>query len=241
VGSVLGTAAYLAPEQARGEEAGPRSDLYALGVVTYQLISGRLPYEASSLTELALKQQQEAPPMLDTLVAAVRPELADAVAIALALDPADRYQTAREMGRALTDGEHGIASSQRRPGARASETAATSLLAGAPAPGRSPAADGATAPASAVKPRRPRPGPARAAAPAPAASGPPVEGRATRRRSRGRLLFALLALLAVAAAIAAVALVTAPSTTKVFLRNVVYTDVQQTSSALKQLVSENTK
>ena len=231
VGSVLGTAAYLAPEQARGEEAGPRSDLYALGVVTYQLISGRLPYEASSLTELALKQQQEAPPMLDTLVAAVRPELADAVAIALALDPADRYQTAREMGRALTDGEHGIASSQRRPGARAPETAATSLLAGASEPGRSRAADGATAPASAVKPRRPRPGP----------SAPGAEGRPARRRSRGRLLFALLALLAVAAAIAAVALLAAPSTTKVFLRHVVYTDVQQTSSALKQLVSENTK
>ena len=88
VGSVLGTAAYLAPEQARGEEAGPRADLYALGVVTYQLISGRLPYEASSLTELALKQQQEAPPMLDTLVAAVGPQLAEAVAISLALDPA---------------------------------------------------------------------------------------------------------------------------------------------------------
>ena len=49
VGSVLGTAAYLSPEQARGEEAGPRADLYSLGVVTYQLLSGRLPYEATSL------------------------------------------------------------------------------------------------------------------------------------------------------------------------------------------------
>ena len=93
VGSVLGTAAYLAPEQARGEEAGPPADLYALGVVTYQLISGRLPYEAASLTELALKQQREEPPTLDTLVAAVTPELADAVAIALALDPRERYRT----------------------------------------------------------------------------------------------------------------------------------------------------
>ena len=93
VGSVLGTAAYLAPEQARGEEAGPSADLYALGVVAYQLISGRLPYEAASLTELALKQQREEPPMLDTLVAAVSPELADAVAIALALDPRERYRT----------------------------------------------------------------------------------------------------------------------------------------------------
>src|SRR6202011_742175 len=78
VGSVLGTAAYLAPEQGRGEEPGPQADLYALGVVTYQLISGRLPYEATSLTELALKQQQETPDHLDALVAAVCPELADA-------------------------------------------------------------------------------------------------------------------------------------------------------------------
>jgi serine/threonine-protein kinase len=57
VGSVLGTAAYLAPEQARGEEAGPRADLYALGVVTYQLISGRLPYEAPSWRSSSSKRR----------------------------------------------------------------------------------------------------------------------------------------------------------------------------------------
>ena len=56
VGSVLGTAAYLSPEQARGEPAGPSSDLYALGVVSYQLLAGRLPYEAASLTDLARQQ-----------------------------------------------------------------------------------------------------------------------------------------------------------------------------------------
>ena len=71
VGSVLGTAAYLAPEQARGEEAGPASDLYSLGVVTYQLMSGRLPYEATSLTELAFKQQNEPPMPLHELVPGV--------------------------------------------------------------------------------------------------------------------------------------------------------------------------
>ncbi|MGH2853785.1 MAG: protein kinase domain-containing protein, partial [Solirubrobacteraceae bacterium] len=130
VGSVLGTAAYLAPEQARGEEAGPPADLYALGVVSYQLISGRLPYEAASLTELALKQQQEEPPMLDTLVAAANPELADAVAIALALDPRERYGTAREMGRAVADAQHGVAPHDPAPDARARHaTAATTLLA----------------------------------------------------------------------------------------------------------------
>ena len=79
VGSVLGTAAYLAPEQGRGEEAGPPADIYALGVVTYQLLSGRLPFEGASLTELAIKQQREPPARLDTIVAAVGPELASAV------------------------------------------------------------------------------------------------------------------------------------------------------------------
>src|SRR5271170_1368150 len=112
IGSVLGTAAYLAPEQGRGEEAGPPADIYALGVVAYQLISGRLPFEGASLTELALKQQQERPAPLDTLVAGVTPELAGAVAVALRIEPHLRYPTAVEMGRALEDGYKGI-----RPGA----------------------------------------------------------------------------------------------------------------------------
>jgi serine/threonine-protein kinase len=234
VGSVLGTAAYLAPEQARGEEAGPSADLYALGVVTYQIISGRLPYEASSLTELALKQQQEEPPTLDTLVAAVGPELADSIAIALALDPRDRYQTAREMGRALQDGLAGIAPGER-PSARrgAPATQATTVMA------RDSAKARATAPTAAVAPREPRPGPPRrkqaAAQPAAHDAGP------RRQRRRSRLLPMLLALLALALVVVAIVLITAPSPTRVVLRNVVYNDVQQASSALKSLVSENTK
>jgi serine/threonine protein kinase len=231
VGSVLGTAAYLAPEQARGEEAGPRADLYALGVVTYQLISGRLPYEATSLTELALKQQQVQPPMLDTLVAAVGPELADAVAMALALDPLERYPTAREMGRALRAGADGIAPGERRSPSRAAPpTQATSVL----APGRRSAE--AT---RALPPRKPRQGPPRLAAPA----ARPVAAVATsaRPRRRGRLLLALLALLALAVAIVAIVLITTPAPTRVVLRNVVYSDVQQASAALKKLVSENSK
>ncbi len=238
VGSVLGTAAYLAPEQARGEEAGPRADLYALGVVTYQLISGRLPYEASSLTELALKQQQEAPPMLDTLVAAVSPQLSEAVAISLALDPEDRYQTAREMGRALSDGADGIAPAGRPGAGQAPATEATSVLSA----GRRPAGreQGRTAVTSAVTPRKPRSGPARRQAPAQEAAQAAPAAQA-RRKGRSRLMFAMLALLALALVVVAVVVITAPAPTQVKLRNVVYSDVQQAASALKQLVSENTK
>src|SRR3954470_14968186 len=59
VGSGLGTAAYLSPEQAQGKEAGPASDIYSLGICAYQFLAGRLPHEYQSLTELALKQQSQ--------------------------------------------------------------------------------------------------------------------------------------------------------------------------------------
>jgi serine/threonine-protein kinase len=245
VGSVLGTAAYLAPEQARGEEAGPRADLYALGVVAYQLISGRLPYEATSLTELALKQQREEPPMLDTLVAAVGPELAEAIALALALDPNERYQTAREMGRAISDGADGIsplespaANRSASGGAAQPATQATSVLSSG---ARGSSGAGAK---TAVAARQPRQGPARGA-PAGGASASPAAAAAasssSRRQGSRRLAVALLGLLALVGVIAAIVAITAPAPTRVVLRNVVYTDIEQSSVALKQLVSENTK
>jgi eukaryotic-like serine/threonine-protein kinase len=230
VGSVLGTAAYLAPEQARGEEAGPRADLYALGVVTYQLISGRLPYEAASLTELALKQQQEEPAMLDSLVAAVTPELAEAVAIALALDPRERYESAREMGRAINDGALGISPAEHRS-ARATKhaTEATSVLASATR------TQGASGGRGAVVPRQPRRGPAHAAAPVVAATAP------RRRSGASRLMIAVLALLALGGVIAAIVVLSAPAPTTIKLRNVVGEDAKESAEALKQLVEQNTR
>src|ERR671929_308732 len=106
VGSVLGTAAYLSPEQARGEPAGPASDLYALGVVAYQLMAGRLPYEAASLTDLA-RQQATPPPRLDELAPDVPPALAAAVLHPLATDPEQRYADAADMEEALREGLRG--------------------------------------------------------------------------------------------------------------------------------------
>jgi len=232
VGSVLGTAAYLAPEQARGEEAGARADLYALGVVAYQLISGRLPYEAASLTELALKQQQEEPAMLDTLVAACTPELAYAIARALALDPRERYESAREMGRAIGDGALGIAPNEpplSRSAAPATE--ATSVLAAA-----TRAQTPATKRGGAVVPRQPRRGPSRQPSPRPIAATTPRRASGARRLST-----AIVALLALVGIIALIVVLSSPASTKITLRNVVYTDAQESAEALKQLVGENTK
>lgn len=89
IGTVLGTAAYLAPEQAAGEPVTPAADLYSLGAVAYQLLSGRTPYEFESLADLAVKQQQPPPPL-----SGVPPELERAVLHALAFKPASRPRSA---------------------------------------------------------------------------------------------------------------------------------------------------
>ena len=109
VGSVLGTAAYLSPEQARGEEAGPASDIYSLGVCAYQFLTGRLPHEYTSLTELALKQQQDPVAPIGDYRPEVPPELDDAVRLALERDPAARYSSALEMAEAIEAGARGEA------------------------------------------------------------------------------------------------------------------------------------
>jgi serine/threonine protein kinase len=129
VGSVLGTAAYLSPEQARGEPAGPASDMYALGVVSYQLMAGRLPYEAASLTDLARLQEAGSPPLLSDEVRDVPPTLAAAVARALARDPARRYADAAEMEDALRDGLAGVGHTEGLDATRAlPEEDATRML-----------------------------------------------------------------------------------------------------------------
>jgi serine/threonine protein kinase len=122
IGSVLGTAAYLSPEQARGDEAGPQADLYSLGVVTYQLMSGRLPYEAGSLSELALKQQRESPAPLDEVTGEAPHALAEAVNEALAIDPRDRPEEAMQFAAQLRDGARGIAPAHDRASHSAAAT-----------------------------------------------------------------------------------------------------------------------
>ena len=108
VGSVVGTAAYLAPEQARGEEASPAADVYALGVVIYQLLTGRLPWEGSTLAELAIRRENEQPLSPSSYDPNVPEELSTAVLRALEGDSANRYTTARDFSSAMRSGLAGI-------------------------------------------------------------------------------------------------------------------------------------
>jgi eukaryotic-like serine/threonine-protein kinase len=241
VGSVLGTAAYLAPEQARGEEAGPRADLYSLGVVAYQLLSGRLPYEASSLSELALKQQRESPEPLDMLNPHVPRELAQAVALALAIDQESRPADAMVLAHSLQRGAQGLDPFPgAAPTAHLGTSAATHVL-----PQREPTT-AATRVATGATPRSP----AGVATPAPArrepARAPRAAARETRRRGRNRPLRRLLRLLALAllftAAVAiAVVLATSTSNTVAHFRTVVAHDAQTAIKDVKNIINGGTK
>jgi eukaryotic-like serine/threonine-protein kinase len=191
VGSVLGTAAYLSPEQARGDEAGPASDTYSLGVCAYQFLTGRLPHEYASLTELALKQQQDPIVPITEYRPEVPRELDEAVRLSLEREPAARYTSALEFGHAIDAGLHG------------ERTAATERLALSDTdPTRAMDATSATRALPRTGYAPPQPEPVQTAAPA--APRPRRDERTARRTAARRRWAAFLAVLAVGAAIAAV-------------------------------------
>jgi tRNA A-37 threonylcarbamoyl transferase component Bud32 len=97
----LGTATYFSPEQAQGEPVDARSDLYSLGVVLFEMLTGRPPFEADSPVAVAYKHVREDPPPPSSLNDDVSPALEAVVLRAMAKDPAVRYQTAEGMRRAL--------------------------------------------------------------------------------------------------------------------------------------------
>ena len=179
VGSVVGTAAYLSPEQSRGDEATPVSDVYSLGVVTYQLLTGRLPYEGNSLAELAMRRENERPLPPSSYDADIPEALSAAVLKALESDPADRYSDAIDLAGGLRKGLSGIAPVGSEAATRVVDrrpTGPTRVAAGA-----NPPTPAAPVPAAAPRPRR-RPTPAPLAAPQRAAS----------RSERGRSGFSRL-------------------------------------------------
>jgi serine/threonine protein kinase len=100
-GMSIGTPDYMSPEQLSGMELDARSDLYSAGVVLFECVTGRVPFEADTMYALIAKQLEEAPPDPRRLNADVPESLARVIQKAMAKEPAERFQTAAEMHDAL--------------------------------------------------------------------------------------------------------------------------------------------
>ncbi|MCW3009042.1 MAG: serine/threonine protein kinase [Solirubrobacterales bacterium] len=242
VGSVLGTAAYLSPEQAAGEEAGPRADLYSLGVVTYQCLAGRLPYEAASLSELVLKQQREAPQRLDSLRSDIPPALAASVAAALSIDQRGRYASAREMGEALDRAvDAGDADQTAATRMLDEQSHSTTVLASEPYdPYGSAAYD--VPPVQRRQPVQRRRQPPPGAAPAAVAYDSDTRRPAGRKKANtGRILAVMLIIVLIAAGVGIAIVSSMSDSQRIRIRSTVYDSVTQSVDSMKSLIDDNAK
>jgi beta-lactam-binding protein with PASTA domain/tRNA A-37 threonylcarbamoyl transferase component Bud32 len=127
-GSIMGTAQYLSPEQARGAPVTASSDLYSVGIVLYEMLTGKVPFTGDSAIEIAMKHLNDAPKPPSKIRPEIPEELDQVVLRALAKNPEDRYQTAEEFSEDLHRVEAGL------PLAPGTAEAATALLAGAAVP-----------------------------------------------------------------------------------------------------------
>jgi serine/threonine-protein kinase len=159
-GIVLGTPEYMSPEQARGEKVDFRTDVYALGILVFEVFTGRVPFKADTPLGTILKHLQEAPPLDGPEAAGIPPGVREVLRRALAKQPADRFATVAEMAQALQLARAG-----------ATPVASIAAVAGGPAPAtaRLPLTvtpGSPTAPADAA-PTLARPAPTRRAPPPP--------------------------------------------------------------------------
>src|SRR5205814_7870021 len=114
-GSIMGTAQYLSPEQAQGHAVSAASDIYSIGIILYELLTGRVPFEGESAVTVALKQVHERATPPSAYNAAVTPELEEAVMRALEKDPARRYPDADAFIAALQAARDGTATAVLAP------------------------------------------------------------------------------------------------------------------------------
>ncbi len=96
-GSVLGTAQYVSPEQAQGRKLGPESDLYSLGVVLYELATGKLPFQGDTPISVALKHVNDEAPAPRTINPNIPPALEAVIIKTMQKDPSKRYRSADDM------------------------------------------------------------------------------------------------------------------------------------------------
>ncbi|HYH61749.1 MAG TPA: protein kinase [Solirubrobacterales bacterium] len=231
VGSVVGTAAYLAPEQARGGEATPAADVYALGVVIYQMLTARLPWEGSSLAELATRRESESPLPPSSYDSSVPETLSTAVLRALEGDVADRYTSAKELSAALRAGISG-----REPPVASDEAPTQALMAG----GLGTAATRAMDSPDIATPVSPEPvyRPPRRAAPVPAPA--PVAQQKPSGGSRFLRFMGVLFLIAVLAAIiAVVVLVATDAGQNTEIGNAISDEINEQIDRLEDLIRDN--
>ncbi len=176
-GSVMGTAAYFSPEQAQGAVPDPRSDLYSLGIVMYEMVGGRPPFSGENPVSIAYKQVHEPPPRLRNLTPDVPVAYEAIVAKLLAKNPAARYASADDLRLDLTrfrDGQRPEALVQAAAAAGAvAAVASTTVTPVAPTYGGQPTTVVAANPGTQVLPA--------AAARPPVASPPPPTYEEPRR------------------------------------------------------------
>src|ERR671923_745248 len=122
-GSIMGTAQYLSPEQARGAPVTAASDLYSVGIVLYEMLTGKVPFSGDTAIEIAMKHLNDIPKPPSRIRPEIPPELDQIVLRALAKEQEDRYQSADEFIEDLQRVEAGL------PLARETSEAATALLA----------------------------------------------------------------------------------------------------------------
>jgi len=132
-GSILGTAQYLAPEQAKGQRVDERSDLYSVGIVLYEMLTGTVPFKGDSAVTVALKHVNEMAAEPAQLVPGLPYALNQIVLKAIAKDPDQRYQTAEQFARDLRSAQVGgpVAAAAFDPGAEATRLMGAGTVAGA--------------------------------------------------------------------------------------------------------------
>lgn len=132
-GQPVGTYAYMSPEQAAAERVDARADIYSLGIMLFEMVVGRLPYQPRSITEAIRMHTREALPKPSEMRPGISTELERAIVKSLAKNPNDRYQTAGEMSRDLMRLSGGSPASKPVE-APVSERAPTAAMPEAPAP-----------------------------------------------------------------------------------------------------------